>query len=71
MPLPALKYVPFAVPLTAFSSTSGSREEQMTTGTPTPVASFAPSTFVAMPPVPLAVPAPVARASISGVTRST
>ena len=43
----------------------------MTTATPAPEASFAPSTFVAMPPVPLALPAPPARASSSGVTRST
>ena len=71
MPLPALKYVPLAAPSTALARTFSSREEQMTTGTPAPVASLAPSTFVAMPPVPLAVPAPVASASISGVTRST
>lgn len=63
MPLPALKYVPRAVPATAFCSTSGSAEWQMTTGTPAPEASLAPSTLVAMPPVPLALPAPPAMAS--------
>ena len=63
--------MPFAVPSTAFFSTSLSAAEQMTTATPAPDATLAPSIFVAMPPVPFAVPEPPPRASISSVTRST